>query len=860
MEIYPIANHATLPDMPSATNTDHDGRYPLRTEWLQNGFPNRTDSTISWADAVDGGTLTIDTTNGSFDYFINGVKYTKSSTETIQITDTEGLWTFYYVGDVLTSQLNPTDAQLETIMLSAAWIAFVYWDATNNIGTLLEERHGLSMSPYTHLELHFTAGTTFFDGLALGDFVISDGADNEDAQFSIATGQIFDEDIKYITNAINKTTGVEVWYRSNSNWRKDTQTGFKVLTQDGTSSTRLSYDNAGTRTEVTDNKFVLYHVFAWNAVDLNPIAIMGQAEYGTAKAARIGATTEINSLLLGALPSKEMKAIATVIFQTKDTYTNDVNARVVQTDEGDNYVDWRLATVSPSAAAGDHGLLSGLTDDDHIQYLLIDGTRAMTGDLDMGSQDIVSIDQIAIDLASAKAQLEFGTAVPVISALNTLYQGYNCYYDGDWKRLRADNNAIMSSWGSDEVYTIWVAVNAGGADSAIVWDARLTLDDSGNLAIDGTIDAGSTITGSTISDGVFAATGGNFASVGTIGCGTITATANSDILLSGTGHVTSGSEGFIVGTLTITDGSIDDTDGSIAFGATNFTGVGTIGCGDITCDGDLIIDNTSTEAFLVRQNSDARDVFCVNTTNDRVKVGAGTALLDFGLQVVYDIGTPRQTANFYYALSTPLSLQPTVAAKDMYGYFSQIFLEGAVDTGNVIGMYGNAFIHGTFYTGTLTNAMGGKFEANCGTGSPDVTNVYGVYIGGVLGGDNSWALYSATDILSYFVGAISVKDITDRTSAFAGKPKDALDGILAIRKDAEGEIDHNTLPEFARGMAMEQVPTGEKEIVTDIMGFEEEVDITEAVEIPTRSLSAMITLLVEAIKEQQNQIDKLKAA
>ena len=27
MELHPIANHDTLPDMPSATNADHDGRY-----------------------------------------------------------------------------------------------------------------------------------------------------------------------------------------------------------------------------------------------------------------------------------------------------------------------------------------------------------------------------------------------------------------------------------------------------------------------------------------------------------------------------------------------------------------------------------------------------------------------------------------------------------------------------------------------------------------------------------------------------------------------------------------------------------------------------------------------------------------
>ena len=78
----------------------------------------------------------------------------------------------------------------------------------------------------------------------------------------------------------------------------------------------------------------------------------------------------------------------------------------------------------------------------------------------------------------------------------------------------------------------------------------------------------------------------NLTSVGTIGCDTITVVANNDIEMAvGTGHITAGTEGFIVGTLTITDGSIDDTDGSIAFGATNLTGVGTIGCGAITQSG-----------------------------------------------------------------------------------------------------------------------------------------------------------------------------------------------------------------------------------------------------------------------------------
>ena len=39
----------------------------------------------------------------------------------------------------------------------------------------------------------------------------------------------------------------------------------------------------------------------------------------------------------------------------------------------------------------DHHLLTGLGDDDHTQYLLVSGTRAMTGDLDMGTHKILNV-------------------------------------------------------------------------------------------------------------------------------------------------------------------------------------------------------------------------------------------------------------------------------------------------------------------------------------------------------------------------------------------------------------------------------------------------------------------------------------
>ena len=53
--------------------------------------------------------------------------------------------------------------------------------------------------------------------------------------------------------------------------------------------------------------------------------------------------------------------------------------------------------INPSSSSSSiitHGNLSGLGDDDHTQYLLIDGTREMTGNLDVGGQHIVDANNI----------------------------------------------------------------------------------------------------------------------------------------------------------------------------------------------------------------------------------------------------------------------------------------------------------------------------------------------------------------------------------------------------------------------------------------------------------------------------------
>jgi len=348
-----------------------------QVDWNQNGFENQTDSTISFTD----GTLTfsIQPTSTNFDYWVGGVKYT-STGDTKVITDTEGIWVFYYDSDGdIQAVNNPNGGQIDTVIRTCAIISIVYWDATNNEAIYVgEERHGKDMSPSTHAYLHFTEGLRYLSGLGLNTMdVDEDGDDNEHAQFGIDAGGVTDEDLYSSISAVASTTGLPIYYMlgSTPRWVKDDANGFACRTYDKTTADRLAFNEftggAWQLTEESNGDFVLYHVFATTEKDTPMISIMGQNGYATKNAAREGAETEIKSLVLNDIMFPEIRPIATIIYQTKLAYGNDVNARIVSTDEGDDYVDWRNESVSRAEiSTSDHGSLTGLGSDDHPQYRL----------------------------------------------------------------------------------------------------------------------------------------------------------------------------------------------------------------------------------------------------------------------------------------------------------------------------------------------------------------------------------------------------------------------------------------------------------------------------------------------------------
>lgn len=476
---------------------DNINNYLPRAEWLQNGFQDAANETsLLWDDSTR--TLTLDNSGGgSFGYYYEGILYTETGSLTATITDTEGLWAFY-IGSGGAASLstihNPSEAQIESAILNETIVAYVYWDATNNDGRLMDERHGSIMSRETHHYLHETRGAVYYNGMALGDITTDQsGAADSDAQFSITAGRFYDEDLQHNTLARASTDTWEAYYVDGSGdvrW-VDCEATFPVYAIGGV----IAYNNAGTLTAVPTNKYCLYHVFATNihtdaGADYYPVVTPGTAVYNTKAGAQDAASTEIAGVDFGDWPQEEVIPVATVIYYHGAAMTNGVEAAIQSTLGGGDYVDWRFTQLTGSTTSvNDHGALSGLADDDHTQYLLADGTRALSAAWDTGLYGIttptVLVDELSFDQGAGSPGIYAFTA-PATSNLVASIGDVDVHWFGDQYidatlspslRIREAGSASSYSWFRDSGTGLTIGKTENGAASIGLYPYSSTGDD-----------------------------------------------------------------------------------------------------------------------------------------------------------------------------------------------------------------------------------------------------------------------------------------------------------------------------------------------------------------------------------------------
>ena len=325
------------------------------------GFVNRTDSVLAFNNTTR--TFSIAPASTEYIVWMAGAEVVKTAIETVVVPNTTGLYYIYF--DVDDKALKITGVFTTTLFSKQAMVSIVYWQVDQQQAIYFaDERHGMIMDGATHSYLHLTNGTVYRSGLGLTNIAVDQtGALSAHAQLGVLDGRIADEDIDItISNnapqQLSTIARLPVFYRvgSNNTWYKTTADDYPLLLPgDSPSYTGLNfpaynYLNAGVWAlgQVQNSKFFLVHILATNNINEPVIAVLG-GTYNNKPLVQSAARTELLGII--GLPFAEFLPVATVIYQVSTTYANVTKSRLVSTDTGAAYVDWREIT-SLSAGSG----------------------------------------------------------------------------------------------------------------------------------------------------------------------------------------------------------------------------------------------------------------------------------------------------------------------------------------------------------------------------------------------------------------------------------------------------------------------------------------------------------------------------
>ncbi len=341
-----------------------------------NGFEDATKVALS-DDSGDPPTLTL-TFTGEVFWWSDGVRYSDTGTDAIQISDVSGTHVIYYDGGALTSIANPTHAQVDGVIRAKAIVSWIYFNANDGSATYKAvETHGCRMSGETHHWIHDIVKAAYREGGTLSGYTLGVASDVA-ISFDVTDIVFYDEDIEVeITNGsaavqyeqvLTGDAEIPVAYKDavDQSWVEQAASTLPYLIG---STPRIQYmdkDNNYARTEVTNNDFCSYWLVATNDWQYPVKMIPGNQQYTTANDANTNAPDEI--LELENLPEQEY--IVLYQFVMRDGSGGTTNARIY------SITDYRGNRLTGSAAgsATSHIALTDLNSDLYHHLTLVEYT------------------------------------------------------------------------------------------------------------------------------------------------------------------------------------------------------------------------------------------------------------------------------------------------------------------------------------------------------------------------------------------------------------------------------------------------------------------------------------------------------
>jgi len=291
---------------------------------------------------------------------------------------------------------------------------------------IADERHGCIMSGATHHWLHDNIGARWKLGLTASDYILNTKSDAA-LTFEVSDGEFYDEDLeveiengsvanKYEQILNGADAQIPIIYRDDvdGTWTQDAATTLPYKNNLGGNLQYQNDDGDGTWSQIacTNNRYVVYWLVATNDWQTPIKMIQGSAQYISKNGALEGASTEIISW--GDFPSPEVVILYQFIMQT-GSYAGTKNAQIVEV------LDFRASGITgASANPTSHSTLSNLGNDDHAQYILVDGTRAFSGAQSFGDSNITNVGDIALDTISADNSTSFSMSNDWTNTGNTI--------------------------------------------------------------------------------------------------------------------------------------------------------------------------------------------------------------------------------------------------------------------------------------------------------------------------------------------------------------------------------------------------------------------------------------------------------
>jgi len=187
-----------------------------------------------------------------------------------------------------------------------------------------------------------------------------------------------------------------------------------------------------------------------------------------------------------------------------------------------------IPVVATSGSVTDHGSLTGLADDDHLQYLLINGARAMTGSLNMNGNVITNLPSLSLS----------NTIPSTGTGSGTLIVGGGAGFNGSvyCNLLRVDNIEID---GTSITTFSPLQINTSAGD-------HIFLNPSGSVVILSTNDSTNTNTGALIIRGGLTTSKDIFVGGSINVLSTNTSTLNAPVKISATTPSTNTATGALI--------------------------------------------------------------------------------------------------------------------------------------------------------------------------------------------------------------------------------------------------------------------------------------------------------------------------